>query len=128
VTLDAALHRAARHPEGAGDLDLRRGAVDDELRGEKPEARQIVGGVGEDRQVAVEINRLPVAALAGQRAVDRGLIGREHGQLHLGHDARVPCHPALGPARIGPALIRAIRLTDLPRSPVFPGWGQEVWG
>jgi len=102
VTLDAALHRAARHSEGAGDLALRRGAFDDELRGEKPEARQIVGDVGENRQMAVEINRLAVAAPAGQRVVDRRRIGREHGQLHLGHRASVPRRPALCSAQIGP--------------------------
>jgi hypothetical protein len=54
--------------------------VGDELAGEKSERGDVIGGMGEDRQVAVEIIDLAIALLEREFAGDRGATGREHGK------------------------------------------------
>ena len=46
-------------------MALRGTAVGDELTGEKPERCDVIGGMGEDGKVAVEIIDLPVTLLEG---------------------------------------------------------------
>jgi hypothetical protein len=74
-----ALDRGQRHPEGLHDLSLRRRAIDHELGGEKAKAGQILDRVAEDRQVAIEINHLPVSLLKRQFRRNRGGAIRKQG-------------------------------------------------
>lgn len=74
-----------RHAEGFGDLPLRGRAVDDELGGEEAETGQVVGAMGEDGQVAVEINDLIVPARERQLSRDGGRADGKQRQLDLRH-------------------------------------------
>lgn len=71
IAFHAPLHGDRRHPEGPHNLALCRRAVDDQLRAEEPEGRQILAAVREHRQVPIEIDHLVFAALAGELIVDR---------------------------------------------------------
>ena len=59
------LYGDERDAKSLGNLALRGTAVGDELTGEKPERCDVVGGMGEDGKVAVEIIDLPVTLLEG---------------------------------------------------------------
>ena len=82
-----AVHRALDgdlgHAKGAADLALAGAAVDHQLAGEQAVGGQVVLGVGEDGQVAVEVGDLPLATLEGQRLIQMRGASREQGQLHL---------------------------------------------
>ena len=77
----APLDRRERHSKGLDDVSLAGGAIDDELRGKKAKAGQILGAVGEHRQMAIEVNHLVRLSLEGQFRVDGGRANWKHRQL-----------------------------------------------
>jgi len=83
------LHGDDRHAEGLGDLALRRAAVGDELAGEKAERGDVLDGMGEDREVAIEVIYLAVALLESEFASEGGAADGKDGKLDLRHGLRM---------------------------------------
>ncbi|MDA1055466.1 MAG: hypothetical protein O3C40_34130 [Planctomycetota bacterium] len=112
----ASFHRDQWHPEGAGDLSLRSGAIRNELTGKEAERSEVIRRMAKDRQMAVEVIDAPIALLKGKFVRNGGATRREDRKLNLRHCHRVDSLPAE---------CQAGSLTFPLRRP-SPGRGQDV--
>jgi hypothetical protein len=80
-----ALDGGQRHAESADDLRLGGAAVDAKLAGEHAKGGEIIHGMGEDGQMAVEIDDGVPATLEGEIRRDGGAVVREDGKWLLRH-------------------------------------------
>ena len=90
VTFATTLDRGDWNPKGFDNISLAGGSVDNQLSRKKPEAGQIIGRMGKDWQVTVEINHLILSPLKGQFRCDVSGSGRKQWKLNLGHAEDFP--------------------------------------
>jgi hypothetical protein len=84
------LHRDEGHRKSPRHLRLRGQAIGNELTGKEPERNEVIDGMREHRQMAIEVKDHPIALLESEFGSDGTTARREEGKLNLGHQKNEP--------------------------------------